>query len=318
MTNKNSTPETQEVQILDDLTTDQMSSKRLRAVNALVTAKVPKEHLRQHPGKGGKIFTYVPHTIATDTMNDAFGMAWNWEIVETNLYPDKSATARGTLSLIFYDKSGNLRERKITEVGGFEGKGDGMSSANIVLGACSRALLRCMLRAFGYGRELYKDDEKEMTEAQAWGVLKAYAKTKKVSEEVLIQAIKEAGISSDMLVDKFEDAYALVAELAKNPPPETPKEEKPKKEKVDKAEDEDPKEINAAARKEIRQELVKYAVEKGIMKDNKDAEGGEQIKSKVMAKVNHLRHATPDNKTDILKQAKSLIDKLAEAKKPKK
>jgi len=196
--------------IVGEIMDTQVSPGQLKAISALRTAKIPKEHIKKHPGKGGKTFSFVPHTIATDTLNSALGMNWDWEILDYSLYPDNSAVARGKLTVHWTDRDGKERERKVTEMGGFDGKGDKPTAAYVVLSACSRALLRCMLRMFGYGRELYPDDEGGLTTEQAWNTLEQYAKTKKVSKEELVAAIKTSGITKDTLVDRFEEAYALV------------------------------------------------------------------------------------------------------------
>jgi hypothetical protein len=199
-----------QIEILDT----QISPESLKAITALRTARIPKEDLRQHEGKSGKIFSYVPHPLATATMNDAFGMNWDWQILDYMVYPDKSAVARGQLILYYWDRDGNRQRRTITEVGGYQFVGDNPVLANVVLSACSRALLRCMFRAFGYGKELYKEDSKGLTPAGAWDVLKRFAKTKKVKEGDLVKAIKEAGITDETFIDRYEEAYQLVLQLA--------------------------------------------------------------------------------------------------------
>jgi hypothetical protein len=199
--------------VIGEVMDTQVSPEQLKAVHALRTAKIPKEHIKKHPGKGGKTFSFVPHTIATDTMNDALGMNWDWEILDYNLYPDKSAVARGKLTVHWTDRSGQEHERVITELGGKETMGENSVLAYIVLGAASRALLRCMLRMFGYGRELYPDDEGGLTIEQAWATLEQYAKTRRVSKDELVAAIKAEGITKTDLVDRFEEAYALIQKI---------------------------------------------------------------------------------------------------------
>jgi len=199
-----------QIEILDT----QMSPESLKAITALRTAKIPKEDIQKHPGKGGKVFSYVSHIRATETMHNALGMNWEWQILDYQLLPDKSAVARGQMTLHYRDIEGNARTRTITEVGGFEDLTGKFPMCNIILGASSRALLRCMLRAFGYGRELYPEDESTPDEKAAWNILVKYATLKKVPKEVLKKALKEAGFTAETLVDRFEEAYALVQKLA--------------------------------------------------------------------------------------------------------
>jgi hypothetical protein len=195
-------------EVVDEI---EVSPERLKAMQSLATAKVPKEHIKKHPGKGGKTFSYVPHTIATSTMNDAFGMNWDWEITDARLLPDNSGIAFGKMTLHWFDKKGRERVRVISEIGAKEAV-DTMSLSFILASAASRSLLRCMLRAFGYGMELYLNEE-ELTDKQAWAILEGYAREKKVKREDLIKAIQEAGITNATLVDRFEEAYAIVQEL---------------------------------------------------------------------------------------------------------
>ena len=199
-----------QIEILDT----QMSPESLKAITALRTAKIPKEYIKKHPGKGGKIFSYVSHVHATEDMHNALGMNWDWQILDYQLFPDRSAAARGQMTLHWTDREGGAHIRTITEVGGFEDLTGKFPSSNIVLGACSRALLRCMLRAFLYGRELYPEDESTPDEKATWNILVKYATLKKVPKEVLKKALKEAGFTAETLVDRFEEAYALVQKLA--------------------------------------------------------------------------------------------------------
>jgi len=190
-----------------------MSPESLKALTALATAKVPKEHIKTHLGRGGKTFSYVPHNLATTTMNNALGMNWDWEILDYQVLSDNTAVARGKMT-IHYTKDGEHRTRVITEMGGMEVKGkETPILAFQVLGACSRALLRCMMRAFGYGIEFYKDQETSATFDEAWQSIWRYAQGKKIEKEQLAERIKAIGITRDNLVDRFQDAYDLVNTL---------------------------------------------------------------------------------------------------------
>jgi len=74
-----------------------------------------------------------------------------------------------------------------------------------------------MMRMFGIGAEFYEEDA-EMTPEMAWTSLKKFAIARGVEEQVLIDKIKEAGITKDNLLDRFGDAYSIVSELAGTKP----------------------------------------------------------------------------------------------------
>lgn len=185
---------------------------------ALETGKAQHGIIRQYSGKAGKTFSYIPHTDGTKTMQGAFGQLWDWEVVKHEVFSDFSAVAYGKMTLYYYDPDGNLvHKRVIQEVGGREPitnkEGKVVSTmAFVVLGAASRSLLRCMMRAFGYGLELYREEDEEFTVEQAFKVLEEYAKTRGMSNDrdVWVTALKDAGITRENMLDRFEDAYKMV------------------------------------------------------------------------------------------------------------
>lgn len=200
-----------------------LDPRQVASRNALLTGKVQHGVIRQHAGKG-KTFDYIPHTEGTQTMLDAFGRLWDWEVLNHDVFADGSAVAYGRMTLFYYDPEGVLvHKQSIQEVGAREPitnkEGKIVSpTAFTVLGAASRSLLRCMMRAFGYGLELYREEDQEFTVEQALKVLEDYAKTrgfKKENRDVWTSAMKEAGINRENLIDRFQEAYTLVYATAK-------------------------------------------------------------------------------------------------------
>lgn len=201
-----------------EVITASVSPESAKARQALEEGKAQHGVIHQYNGKGGKTFSYIPHTDGTKTMQDAFGQLWDWEVVSHDVFADASAVAYGKMTLYYYDQNGNLvHKRTIQEVGGREPitNKDGKvvsTTAFVVLGAASRSLLRCMMRAFGYGLELYREEDTDFTVEQAFKVLEDYAKTRGMKEhrDVWVTALKDAGITRENMLDRFEDAYNMV------------------------------------------------------------------------------------------------------------
>jgi hypothetical protein len=191
-----------------------LSPQALRALNAIATGEIPEKAIKTHPGKGGKIFSYVSHIWATGIMNDALHHLWNFEVLEYTAYDDGSANARCQLTINIPQEDGTLYQQVFTEVGAFDSQGNGMKKATIVASAASRGLLRCMLRAFGLGSQFYEAEE-EITPKDAWNILLNYGTDKKngLTRDELVEALKREGFTGEKLVDEFQKAWELVYRL---------------------------------------------------------------------------------------------------------
>jgi hypothetical protein len=203
---------------------DAIDPKIAKAIQALRTSTIPKEQISEHPGKGGKKFKYVKHTHATMLMNDAFQQGWNWEVVSYEVFQDTSACVLGRMTLnLPYDDNGTMKihQRIIQEVGNFQPIGGGMNSAASVSSAASRSLLKCMFRAFGFGKELYPDKDEEVTPKAAWNMLLQQAKRFKIEGPELMamfrakELIQQAKLTEEdkvVFVDKFEELWKAISE----------------------------------------------------------------------------------------------------------
>jgi hypothetical protein len=58
------------------------------AQTAILGQRTPDHVIRHRLGPGGKVLSYVEHGWVTATLNEAFGWAWSWEILEWRLVPD--------------------------------------------------------------------------------------------------------------------------------------------------------------------------------------------------------------------------------------
>ena len=60
----------------------------LEAQQVILTQRTPPEVIKTRKGKGGKMFSYVPHGWVTNQLNAAFNWAWSWEITEWRIIPE--------------------------------------------------------------------------------------------------------------------------------------------------------------------------------------------------------------------------------------
>lgn len=212
-----------------------LSIKRANALDVLSTGKVPASEIDKRPGAGGKSFSYVKHTYATRLLQDGFGPLWSFECLDYQVFRDtlyknvkkgketvkepfemRSIAARCCLTIAFPVKdSDQLHYQHVTEIGAFEPNA-GMSTANGVASAVSRALCKCLMRILGVGLELYEDGEQAgVTSKQAWNILKRYLEARGIEwtdefQDNLKAALKKVGIDSQAeLVDKFNLAYEV-------------------------------------------------------------------------------------------------------------
>lgn len=213
---------------------DEVDPKFIQAVNVLKSKEIPKSAIKEHPGKGGKTFKYIDHIWATETLQNGLPNLWCFEVFDWEHFREKlkirkpdgnyieidsrSVVARCKLTLFVPLKDTNPQaflERWVTEVGVFE-INDSMPTAMGVASAVSRGLCRCMMRMFGIGLQFYRGDEQQPTPAEAWTSLKQFALNQgsdwsKEFQQAYIDALKEKGITKENIVDKFSDAYEILA-----------------------------------------------------------------------------------------------------------
>lgn len=220
---------------------EKVSLEKLNAINALSTGRIPPSAIMTRPGASGRQIPYVEHTWATKQMNAAFGNLWSFEVLTASIDPnDGSAVALCKMTLKILWNESEFIERTITEVGSFEAyqmtEADPydktiskpathlngspkytMNAADRIASAASRGLVKCLFRAFNLGSELIsKQPEKEITAKDVWNSLYSYAKRNGVEKEELTNALKEADITAEKLVEQFAEAYKITYNLIKN------------------------------------------------------------------------------------------------------
>ena len=214
-----------------------VSMEQLRAMETLRRGEVPPEMVRSHPGRAGKVFTYLAHTYATSLLLDGFGPMFSHDVLSYQMMEDGTAVAlvRLQIHMPIYDAEGRLQQiftNSITEVGAYAGSIE--DHAYCVAAAASRGLVKCLMRRFGVGIEFYKTDDR-LTPEQAWDALWRFVSNQirhlnkqqqKEARNQLVGLLKEAGVSRETLVDHFEKAYAVandfVAELRGRKPEAPP------------------------------------------------------------------------------------------------
>jgi hypothetical protein len=200
-----------------------MTVDTLRSQEALRTRTVPPEIVQTHPGKGGKVFEYVPHTYATESLLDVMGQWFSHDVLEAHIAKDDSAWAlvRLEIHVPFKQPDGSMDifTNHITEIGSFDGGGGYMSEAMMLGSAASRGLVKCMMRRFGMGLQFYKDGQEELTVDSAWTTIWRYVtnqlkpKDPQAIATALADKFKEAGLEKGDLLDSFAAAYRVAADF---------------------------------------------------------------------------------------------------------
>jgi hypothetical protein len=185
-----------------------LTSEVLQAMETLSTGEVPADAVKEHPGKGGKTFSYISHIYVTQQLRRAFGPLWSMKVQSYQLFTD-GAVALVTLILKIPTDNGFI-ENEITEVGAFDGGGGKMASPMMVASAVSRGLVKCVMRRFGLGEEFYGADEFELTVEEAWARLKASGIREGLTESQILDVIKGLGITRENIVDRYLEAWKAI------------------------------------------------------------------------------------------------------------
>jgi hypothetical protein len=191
----------------------QLSPEVVQARHTLKTGVIPKEAILSHVGKGQKKFDYVSHIWVNEQLRNAFGPLWGYSTGQWEVFEDATVAVSCTLWVDFPTKQGGLLRQTITEIGAWEDLTGKMPLANRVAAAASRGLVRCMMRMFGVGAQFYGSDD--IKQPKPWGTLKSLGAAYSISEEEIIDALKDAGIKGDDLSDNniFIEAYDIVRKL---------------------------------------------------------------------------------------------------------
>ena len=230
-----------DVSIYQPLVRPEMDLRRANALDILASRRVPVTEIDERPGPTGKKLHYIKHTYATRLMQDGFQNLWSFECLDYEVFKDtimvkgkvpdpndpkkkidgklpreqRSIAAKCKLTISYPMTNGNFYEQRFTEIGAFE-PNSGMSTANGVASAVSRALLKCLMRGLGIGLELYEgESQAQPTPTQAWNILKRYLETRGLEwndelKDDLQERLKKSGIKTkEDIVEKFTLAYEV-------------------------------------------------------------------------------------------------------------
>jgi hypothetical protein len=229
-----------EEKALVELSDNLVHPEQLKAMNVFINKQIPEDAIKTRPGGDGKMYDYISHIWVTEQMQRAFGNAVDFEVLDWEVFQDqpfkKGAETKMTISVAARVKltiriiiDPELRkfptdpmyfERVVIETGVFHKQGIKMPIAMAVASAVSRGLCRCVMRMFGVGIHLYKNEE-EMTFVQMWQTLKDFAENQqpgiwtKEFETAFADHLKTKGVTKDNMADKFAIAYELINAVIK-------------------------------------------------------------------------------------------------------
>jgi hypothetical protein len=203
---------------------DLLSAEVLHALETLSTGTIPREAVKEHPGKGGKTFKYVSHIWVTQQLRRAFGQLWSMRVQSYQVFADGAVAL---VTLVLKMPTGSVHgmptflENEITEVGAFDGGGGKMGAPMMIASAVSRGLVKCVMRRFGVGEEFYGADEFEITAAEAWDRLSSAFLKEGLTKEKILEVLKLIDINRDNIVERYLEAWkAVYTEAHKKEVPE--------------------------------------------------------------------------------------------------
>lgn len=115
---------------------------------------------------------------------------------------------------IIYKKNDQKKEIKVeklsVDAAGYAERT--MSTGDRINSAASRALPRIMMRLFDWGLELYDPDRPQMTNKERWNTLLRSGLRKGMTEEQIVQLLKDNSITGESLKDdeKYDKAFTLI------------------------------------------------------------------------------------------------------------
>ena len=119
---------------------------------SVVTRSIPKEQIKQRPGKAGMTFNYISAAVVIQLLNEAFEHSWSTTILSSAIHTDTVVVG---LELTICNDDGNYIHKQ--QFGSCD-MGRGMGPGEAFKGAASDALKKAAT-LLGIGLELYQDDE---------------------------------------------------------------------------------------------------------------------------------------------------------------
>ena len=127
----------------------------------MINQRTPQELVKYRKGRGGKMFSYVPHNYVTRLLNDAFCHAWSFEASPLLEFCNSTeVTVRGRLTI--HTPQGAIVKEQF---GNQEILPGGMTRGDALKGAGSDALRKCA-SLLGIALDLYGEEFPETTNAE--------------------------------------------------------------------------------------------------------------------------------------------------------
>ena len=194
------------------LASGRLTQDAVMALTALSSGDVPDSAVKQHPGKGGKVFTYIDHIWVTKQLRSAFNMLWSMKVSNPIIQADGSASVIVTLSVKIPMQDGTFMLTETREIGAWEDSSGKMPHAMRLAAAASRGLVRCSMRMFGIGEQFYMDqDDAKMSASEALDALVKAGEHSNLDKEDIKKILNERGIDKNNIVDKYLEAWKIVA-----------------------------------------------------------------------------------------------------------
>lgn len=118
----------------------------------VVTRPLPREQVKQRPGKGGMTFNYISADLVIELLNEAFDRSWSTKILSSEVHDNTVVIG---LELSVPDENGHP---VVKQQFGSCDVGRGMGFGEAFKGAASDALKKAAT-LLGLGLELYHDEE---------------------------------------------------------------------------------------------------------------------------------------------------------------
>ena len=153
---------TKEIQLADDAPITPAQAN-------ILLQQTPPEAIKLRQGKGGKTFRYVEHAWVTEQLNEAFGWAWSWEIVDWKIMPESEPSEVMVLGkLTVHGRNGASLVK--TQFGSSDVKRDKQGNVLSVgddLKAASSDALKKTASLLGLALDLYRSDDEGTANGKA-------------------------------------------------------------------------------------------------------------------------------------------------------
>ena len=126
------------------------------AQRIVMEQRTPPDAIRTRQGRGGRQFKYVTHAYVTRTLNQAFGWAWDFEVLDTRIVPEENpqeVVIRGRLTV--RTKNGTIVKEQFGSSQVKRSQGQITSLGDDLKAAGSDALKKCA-SLLGLALDLYE------------------------------------------------------------------------------------------------------------------------------------------------------------------